>query len=124
MRALYAVGFSIGFFLAQDAPAMAQSCPRCDQVLELQDWQWSCLLRRREELSTNAVAIFTLTERVCLAQVSPIRGGQTMIPSASENAPPVYILTREQLDCVGRRSGSVNRNGAVYRFDFATQCSN
>ena len=111
--------------ISRPAPGLAavreNACPRCDQVLELSDWQWDCLLGRRPELDRlrTPVIFFTLTEQTCAAQ----RSVGPRIPRAASGSPPAYTLSRTQLDCLWRRASAVQRSGSTYRFDFTAQCA-
>lgn len=112
---------SIGWPAPGFGAARQGACPRCDQVLELSDWQWDCLLGRRTELDRlrTPVVFFTLTEQTCPAQ----RSVGPRIPRAASGSPPVYSLSRPQLECLWRRASAVQRSGSTYRFDFAAQCA-
>lgn len=107
---------------ATGAGAPQNECTRCDQVLELQDWQWDCLLDRRSQYDRlrTPVVFFTLTEQTCPAAQ---RSMGPRIPRAASGSPPVYTLSRPQLDCLWRRAPAVQRAGSTYRFDFAAQCA-
>jgi hypothetical protein len=104
-----------------------QICSRCEPKLELNRGQWTCLKQKLPTLQNTQtpIVVFDLSPSGCGVDLGAEKSAAVVFPqprsSTGQTASRIYILSREQLQCVTKLEPVILPTKRIV-IDFATQC--